>query len=84
MPKHVIHVNQAVIRANRKTGSRLPTITVKTYKSNRYASEVIIRDDRGVEVARLIYRPDKPLPCGAQVWLETRAAVELVPPGDAN
>jgi len=76
--KTIIHVNQAVIRRNRKTGQREPVLTVKTYKSNRYATEVVIYDAQGVEVARVVYRPDKPLSCGAVCWVETQNQVALV------
>jgi len=35
-----IHINQHVIRANKKNNTKDPVITVKTSKSNTYASEV--------------------------------------------
>ena len=76
--KTKIHVNQHIIKKNRKTGECEPVLTVKTYKSNDYAHEVIIRGKDGEEVARVVYRPDKPLSCGAHVWIETDGAVELV------
>ena len=60
-----IHVNQHVIRANAKGGDRNPVFTVKAGKSNRYASEVEIEGR-----CRLVYSPDKPLSCGAKVWIE--------------
>lgn len=75
--KHYIHVNQAIIRKNKKTGSRDPVITCKTYKSNEYGSKVIIYDKEGNEVASVVYRPDKPLSCGAQVWIETESDVKV-------
>ena len=78
MAKKIIHVNQHIIRQNQKTGSREPVLTVKTYKSNDYAHEAIIKDKDGVEVARVVYRPDKPLSCGARCWIETSSEVELV------
>jgi hypothetical protein len=68
--KTFVHVNQHIIRRNKKTGSRDPVITVKTSDSNSYTHEVIIRDNSGQEVARVVYRPDKPLSCGATVWVE--------------
>jgi hypothetical protein len=68
--KTIIHVNQHKIKANRKTGSNDPVLTVKTYKSNTYGHSVSIRDANGVEVAKVIYSPDKPLSCGARVWIE--------------
>ena len=76
--KTIVHVNQAIIRRNATKGEAEPVLTVKTYKDNRYAHEAIIRDDEGNEVARVVYRPDKPLSCGARVWIETKLAVELV------
>lgn len=76
--KTIIHVNQHEIRRNRKEGLCNPVLTVKTYKSNDYAHEAIIKDAQGNEVARVVYRPDKPLSCGAHVWIETQNEVELV------
>lgn len=69
--KTIIHVNQHKIRSNKKNNAREHVLSVKTYKSNRYGSNVIIKDKTGDEVARIIYSPDKPLPCGARCWVET-------------
>jgi hypothetical protein len=58
-----------------------PVLTVKTYKQNDYAHEAIIRDKSGNEIARVIYRPHKPLSCGARCWIETNtdtSEVELI------
>jgi len=68
--KTVIHVNQHIIKANRKTGSNDPVLTVKTYKTNVYAHSVKIDGPSSV-----VYRPEKPLGCGAHVWIETQAEV---------
>ena len=68
-----IHVNQHIIKRNRRKGSDEPVLTVKTYKSNTYAREV--RIDGPSEV---VYRPEKPLSCGAHVWIETEADVAIV------
>jgi len=76
--KTIIHVNQHKIRSNAKTGAQEPVLTVKTYKSNDYAYEAIIKDTQGNEVARVVYSPDKPLSCGARVWIETQNEVEVV------
>jgi hypothetical protein len=64
--KTLIHVNQHVIKTNRKLESNEPVLTVKTYNSNTYANSVEI-----LGPSRVIYSPDKPLPCGAHVWIET-------------
>ena len=76
--KKIIHINQHVIKSNTKTGEREPVITCKTYKENKYGHQVIIKDDYGKEVARIIYSPDKPLSCGARVWIETNNEVEVI------
>ena len=64
--KTIIHVNQHEIKANYKNSTNNPVLTVKTYKSNTYAHEVIIKGD-----SKVIYSPNKPLSCGAKVWIET-------------
>jgi hypothetical protein len=68
--KTIIHVNQHVIKDNRKTGATNPVLTVKTYKSNDYAHSVTING-----ASTVVYSPDKPLSCGAHVWIETQAEV---------
>lgn len=70
--KTIVHVNQHVIKANRKTGANDPVLTVKTYKENRYAHEVSINGP-----SKIVYSPNKPLSCGAHVWIETQAEVEI-------
>ena len=75
--KKIIHVNQHQIRHNHKHGTSDPVLTVKTYKSNEYASEVLVKKDNEV-VAKIVYSPDKPLSCGARVWIETEEEVVIV------
>ena len=68
-----IHVNQHVIKRNRKTGENEPVLTVKTYKSNTYGHTVTIHGP-----SKIVYSPDTPLSCGAQVWIETSSEVEIL------
>lgn len=82
--KRVLHINQHVIKKNRKHGTNDPPITVKTYKDNQYGHEVIIYDKDGIEVARVVYRPDCPLSCGAHVWIETQNDVKVIVKGNEN
>jgi hypothetical protein len=77
--KTVVHVNQHKIKSNHKTGEHEPVLTVKTYKSNDYASEVVI-----IGPCRVVYRPDNPLPCGAKVWIETHGKVVRIINGQKN
>ena len=68
--KHRIHVNQHNIRANGKDGGSRPVLTVKTYKENRTCNEATWSGP-----SKLVYSPDKPLSCGAKVWIETESEV---------
>jgi hypothetical protein len=76
--KTIIHVNQHQIKSKSKNNTQEPVLTCKTYKSNDYAHEALILDDNGNEVARVVYRPDNPLSCGAKVWIETNYTVKLI------
>ena len=65
-----IHINQHIIRRNKKNNTSEPVITVKTSKNNYYADEVEIKGKCTVR-----YSPNKPLSCGARVWIETKDEV---------
>ena len=73
--KTYIHVNQHVIRANRKNGTADPVITVKQGTRNTYCSRVKI-----LGPSEVIYGGnDKPiLGCGARVVIATEADVEIL------
>jgi hypothetical protein len=68
-----IHVNQHNIRYNAKyPDTPKPVLTVKTYNENITGNEVVIS---GASVVR--YSPNKPLSCGAKVWVETTSIVHV-------
>ena len=69
--KTIVHVNQHIIKANRRNKANDPPLTVKTYKSRVNCHEV------GITNGRVVHRPDKPLSCGAHVWIETNEPVEV-------
>ena len=71
--KKIIHINQHVIKSNKKNNKKDCPITVKTYKSNDYAKEVIIDGP-----CKIIYSSDKPLKCGAVCWVETGSGVKII------
>ena len=77
--KTKIHVNQHNIKANAK-GAKLPVLTLKDWKQNRKANGAVIVGNDGRIVAKIVYSPDKPLPCGARVWIETDCMVHDVSP----
>ena len=65
-----IHINMHHIRYNKKHNANKPVITVKTSKENVYGHKVTILGGSDV-----IYSPDKPLSCGARVWIEPHSPV---------
>ena len=67
-----IHVNQHVIKANAKNGESNPIFTIKQGGKNTYAHNVKVKGEM-----ELVYSPDKPLSCGAKVWIETRGDITL-------
>ena len=67
-----IHVNQHVIKANAKNGENNPIFTVKQGGKNTYAFNVKVKGEM-----ELVYSPDKPLSCGAKVWIETKGNIEV-------
>lgn len=71
--KKIIHINQHIIKRNLKNKQQDPVITIKTSKSNVYAKEVIINGP-----SKVIYSPDKPLSCGAKVWIETESEITII------
>ena len=54
-----------VIRSNQKNNTDDPPLTVKTYKENQKAKEVLINGP-----SKVVYSPEKPLSCGARVGVE--------------
>lgn len=99
--KAVININRHVIAKNRMLAQRVqareisrelaevdmaPTISVKTHVSNRYTKLVRIKDASGKVIAQVVYRPFKPLSCGATAWIEVLDAnnVEVVDEHKSN
>ncbi len=68
-----IHVSQVNLRANRKDNGNRPVFTIQTSKGPRYASHVEI-----MGASTVVSRPNKPLACGARIWIETHAEVRYV------
>lgn len=61
-----IHVNQHIIRANKTKGESNPPLTIirGSRKRTRHMEVEIIGK------AKIVYSPNKPLSCGARVWIE--------------
>lgn len=72
--KSILHVNQHHIKFNSKsTDVKKPVLTIKQGGKTFYADEVEI-----LGPSKLVYRPDKPLSCGAKVWVETMSEVKMI------
>ncbi len=65
-----ICVNQHHIRSNSKHGTNKPVVRVESGRSVSYYHDVEIAGS-----CRVIYSPDKPLGCGAKVWIEVERDV---------
>lgn len=65
-----IHVNQHNLRHNKHQGEKRPPITVKTSKANITGYRAVVNGP-----SEVVYRPEKPLSCGAVMWVETTAEV---------
>ena len=73
--KTYIHVNQHVIRSNKKNERDDPVITVKQGSKNTYCHQVAILGPSKVTYGG----NDKPLlPCGARVVIETESEVKII------
>jgi hypothetical protein len=65
-----IHVDQHIIRRNKKTGEQNNVITIQ-WRGRSYKVKTL----NILGPSQAIYSPDKPLSCGAHVWVETTAEV---------
>jgi hypothetical protein len=78
--KKRIHINQHVIRHNLKNPDDMrPPVTIKQRGANIKCYEVMIDGP-----SKLVYSPDKPLSCGARVWIETNAYLAYNPVEDID
>jgi hypothetical protein len=75
-----IHVNNNVIRFNKKYNKNTPPITIR--KGSKVIDYV-----HSVEIlgpSKVVYSPDKPLSCGAKVWIETKSDLKYGLDGEQN
>lgn len=69
--KTIININRNVIASNHKHGTTDPPIRTQVgSKKQTYGHGAVIKDKNGKEVGKIVYSPDKPLKCGARVWIE--------------
>jgi len=75
--KTIVHVNRHNIAWNNTHEDKRPVFTAKDYTQNRRGFRVNILSEYGDVVGSFVYRPDKPLSCGAKAWFETNLNVEV-------
>lgn len=68
-----IHVNQHIIKHNFKNQLDAPACTVQWKGKSYVGRDVAIKGESTVK-----QRMTAPLSCGARIWIETRAEVELL------
>lgn len=68
-----IHVHQQIIRDNVKKNKDDPAITVRWRNKSYKARDVLISGPSVV-----MQRMTEPLSCGARIWIETSAEVEIL------
>ena len=73
-PKTKIHVNRNNIRYNsdKSLEDLIPVLSVKNSNSNTYGYSLKINGP-----CEIVYRPQKPLDCGAVLWMETFSQVQV-------
>lgn len=85
-PKHIvkkrkkkrIKVNRHNIDYNRRHDDNRPPLSVdKSGEPVEKGHEIIAFLPGGQEAFRVVYQPDKPLGCGATVWIETNLELEV-------
>lgn len=85
--RQITHVNQHNIRKNIKLPAeeRLPVVTSKTYKENHYFNNAdLICKKTGDVIAKIVYSPDKPLACGARLYIVTDTELVDIVEGEKN
>ena len=69
----IIHINRNIIQQNAKHSNSEPVVRVEENGKVQYCMEVDIKGP-----SRMVYRQDKPRPCGAKLWIETDSEVEMI------
>ncbi|MEO1372838.1 MAG: DNA-binding protein [Cyanobacteria bacterium J06635_10] len=69
-----ITVNQHVIKSNKKNQKNEPVVRIQQGSRVNYCHEIEITGK-----CRVVYSPNKPLSCGAKVWIEVESDVIVKP-----
>lgn len=74
-----LNVNRNTIAHNRRNGLNYPALSCRRGRGGTSTNgrTILIKDAAGNVVARLVQRPENPLPCGATVYLECMYSPEV-------
>ncbi len=74
--KTIINVNRHVVASNAAHGTDAPPLSCKVGRAGKakYGKRIEITGP-----CVIVYSPDAPLSCGARVWIETEAKVNVKP-----
>ncbi|MEM7578682.1 MAG: DNA-binding protein, partial [Cyanobacteria bacterium P01_A01_bin.80] len=67
-------VNQHVIKSNKKNNKNEPVVRIQQGNRVKYCHDIEI-----IGNSRVIYSADKPLSCGAKVWIEVESYNNVKP-----
>jgi hypothetical protein len=70
----VVHVNKPRIDSNRKNRTLQPVITIRQGSRKTYCHQAEIQGS-----CRIVYQPNRPLSCGAVVWIEVVPDSVVIP-----
>ena len=68
----IIHINRHIIQYNAKHGVNLPVCRIQEGKVTKYGRTVEIKGP-----SKMVYDPYNPLKCGAKLWIETNADLNI-------
>lgn len=75
--RRVLHIDRSALAENRKDGGDRPVVEllVDGTTAARFDDVELVVD--GTVVARVLYRPQMPLPSGASCWVEIADGTDL-------
>jgi hypothetical protein len=68
-----IHINRQKLSRNRKYKENNPVLVVDRGKKRQYCHQLEI-----IGPCRLVYQPDRPLACGATLWIEVEPHIDVI------
>lgn len=74
-PTKLVHIHRQAISRNTAAGCNIEPVVIARYKSGKRLFKsncVVIVNEAGEELARIVADVSNPLDCGARAWIETK------------